>query len=120
MVPQAPKAATLPATRGGETAERWRYADGLGEIGFISSVSQAFCGDCTRARLTADGRLFTCLFAAEGADLRPLLRAPHGSQALLRERLSGIWADRSDAYSEQRERLSVIRIQRADMHVLGG
>ena len=110
----------LPATRGGETAQRWRYADGAGEIGFISSVSHAFCGDCTRARLTADGRLFTCLFASRGEDLRPLLRAPHGSEALLRERLADIWRQRGDAYSEQRERLGVIRIERADMHVLGG
>jgi cyclic pyranopterin phosphate synthase len=110
----------LQPTRGGETAERWRYADGAGEIGFISSVSQAFCGDCTRARLTAEGQLYTCLFAARGEDLRPLLRDPHASEARLRERLAAIWARRSDAYSEQRERLSVIRIERADMHVLGG
>jgi cyclic pyranopterin phosphate synthase len=110
----------LQPTRGGETAERWRYADGAGEIGFISSVSQAFCGDCTRARLTAEGRLYTCLFAARGEDLRPLLRDPHGSEAALRERLAAIWGARSDAYSEQRERLGVIRIERADMHVLGG
>jgi GTP 3',8-cyclase len=110
----------LPATRGGETAERWRYVDGAGEIGFISSVSQAFCGDCTRARLTAEGLLYTCLFATDGEDLRPLLRGPGSSEARLRERLAAIWAQRADAYSEQRERLSVIRIQRADMHVLGG
>ena len=110
----------LRPTRGGETAERWRYADGAGEIGFISSVSQAFCGDCTRARLTAEGRLYTCLFASEGHDLRPLLRNPHAGEAQLRERLAAIWARRSDAYSEQRERLSVIRIVRPDMHVLGG
>jgi GTP 3',8-cyclase len=110
----------LPATRGGETAERWRYVDGAGEIGFISSVSNAFCGDCTRARLTAEGRLYTCLFASEGHDLRPLLRGPDGSETRLRERLAAIWSQRADAYSEQRERLSVIRIQRADMHVLGG
>ncbi len=108
----------LAPTRGGETAERWRYADGAGEIGFISSVSQAFCGDCTRARLTAEGRLYTCLFASEGQDLRPLLRGPDGNETSLRERLAGIWAARSDAYSEQRGR--VIRIEPADMHVLGG
>ena len=110
----------LPATRGGETAQRWRYADGAGEIGFISSVSHAFCGDCTRARLTADGRLFTCLFSPQGHDLRPLLRAADGSEGLLRERLADIWAGRSDAYSEQRERLRLLRPDRADMHVLGG
>ena len=110
----------LAPTRSGETAERWRYADGAGEVGFISSVSQAFCGDCTRARLTAEGQLYTCLFASQGQDLRPLLRGPDSSEAALRERLAAIWAARSDAYSEQRERLSVIRIQRPDMHVLGG
>ena len=110
----------LPATRGGETAQRWRYADGAGEIGFISSVSHAFCGDCTRARLTADGRLFTCLFATQGEDLRPLLRSGQGGEAALRERLAAVWAGRSDAYSEQRDALRRLQPQRADMHVLGG
>jgi GTP 3',8-cyclase len=110
----------LQATRGGETAERWRYADGNGEIGFISSVSHAFCGDCTRARLTADGQLYTCLFAARGEDLRPLLRGPGGSESLLRARLAEIWAGRSDAYSEQRERLRPMRQEPAEMHLLGG
>lgn len=110
----------LPATRGGETAQRWRYADGAGEVGFISSVSHAFCGDCTRARLTADGRLFTCLFAAQGHDLRPLLRGAQGGEPQLREQLAGIWAGRGDAYSEQREQLRRLQPERADMHVLGG
>lgn len=110
----------LPATRGGETAQRWRYADGAGEIGFISSVSRAFCGDCTRARLTADGRIFTCLFASQGHDLRPLLRGAQGGEAQLREQLAAIWARRADAYSEQREQLRPLRPERADMHVLGG
>ncbi|KQV89077.1 cyclic pyranopterin phosphate synthase MoaA [Pelomonas sp. Root1237] len=110
----------LPATRGGETAQRWRYADGAGEIGFISSVSHAFCGDCTRARLTADGRLFTCLFAPQGHDLRPLLRASQGGETELREHLAGIWAQRGDAYSEQRDKLRLLQPERADMHVLGG
>jgi len=110
----------LPATRGGETAQRWRYADGAGEVGFISSVSHAFCGDCTRARLTAEGQLFTCLFAARGHDLRPLLRGEQAGAAELRERLAAIWAGRSDAYSEQREALRLLQPERADMHVLGG
>ena len=100
--------------------QRWCYADGAGEIGFISSVSRAFCGDCTRARLTADGRLFTCLFAAQGHDLRPLLRGAQGGEAQLREQLAAIWARRTDAYSEQREQLRPLRPERADMHVLGG
>ncbi len=110
----------LQATRGGETAQRWRYADGAGEIGFISSVSHAFCGDCTRARLTADGRLFTCLFAPCGEDLRPLLRGTQGGEAELRERLAALWTQRTDAYSEQREQLRARQPERADMHVLGG
>jgi cyclic pyranopterin phosphate synthase len=110
----------LDPTRGGETAERWRYLDGAGEIGFISAVSKAFCGDCTRARLTADGRLFTCLFAAQGHDLRPLLRGAQGAESDLRERLASIWAARSDAYSEQREKLRLLQPERPDMHVLGG
>lgn len=110
----------LAPSKGGETAERWRYGDGQGEIGFISAVSKAFCGDCTRARLTADGRLFTCLFGAQGQDLRPLLRGPQASEQALRERLAAIWAARADAYSEQRERLRELQTERADMHVLGG
>lgn len=110
----------LQPTRAGETAERWRYADGAGEIGFISSVSQAFCGDCTRARLTAEGRLYTCLFASRGEDLRPLLRGAQAGEAELRERLAAIWAAREDAYSEQRERLRQQAVERVDMHVVGG
>jgi cyclic pyranopterin phosphate synthase len=110
----------LAPSKGGETAERWQYADGAGEIGFISAVSQAFCGDCTRARVTADGRLFTCLFAAQGQDLRPLLRGSQASETALREHLAAIWAARTDAYSEQRERLRTLQPERADMHVLGG
>ncbi|WP_374436591.1 GTP 3',8-cyclase MoaA [Inhella sp.] len=111
----------LEATRSGETAERWAYADGAGEVGFISSVSQAFCGDCTRARLTADGRLFTCLFGSFGHDLRPLLRGAQGGPAELRERLSAIWRMRADAYSEQREQLRATQTTtRAEMHELGG
>lgn len=110
----------LPATRGGETAQRWQYVDGAGEIGFISSVSHAFCGDCTRARLTADGRLFTCLFSAHGHDLRGLLRGAEASETQLRDRLASIWARRTDAYSEQREKLRLLQPERADMHVLGG
>ncbi|MBB5204991.1 cyclic pyranopterin phosphate synthase [Inhella inkyongensis] len=111
----------LAASRGGETAERWAYADGAGEVGFISSVSQAFCGDCTRARLTADGRLFTCLFGSQGHDLRPLLRGTTGHPAALRETLASIWRQRGDAYSEQREQLRGQALHaRAEMHELGG
>ena len=85
----------------GEVAQRYRYRDGAGEIGIISSVSQPFCGDCTRARLTIEGKLVTCLFAADGVDLRAPLRAGEGDDAL-RERIARVWKRRSDRYSEQR------------------
>jgi GTP 3',8-cyclase len=85
----------------GEVATRYRYADGAGEIGLISSVTQPFCGACTRARLSADGTLFTCLFASAGHDLRALLRdgAPDST---INEALDVIWATREDRYSELR------------------
>ena len=85
----------------GETSQRWRYADGSGEIGVISSVTQAFCHGCTRARLSADGKLFTCLFATQGHDLRALLRGG-ADDAELGRALSGIWEARTDRYSELR------------------
>ena len=89
-----------PAYRG-EVARRWRYADGEGEFGVITSVTQPFCGDCTRARLSAEGVLYTCLFAAQGTDLRDTLRSG-GSDETLRTLLSGIWSSREDRYSERR------------------
>src|SRR5690606_37169758 len=89
-----------PAYRG-ETASRWRYADGAGEIGAISSVTEPFCGNCPRARISADGKLFTCLFASRGHDLRALLRAGC-TDAELEDALGGIWHDRDDRYSELR------------------
>jgi cyclic pyranopterin phosphate synthase len=85
----------------GEVAKRYRYRDGDGEIGVISSVSQPFCGGCTRARLTIEGKLVTCLFAADGVDLRTPLRAGEGDDAL-RERIARVWSQRTDRYSEQR------------------
>ena len=87
----------------GEVATRYRYADGGGEIGVIASVTQPFCRGCTRARLTADGQLFTCLFAAAGHDLRGPLRAGARDQEL-RELVTGIWTRRADRYSERRTR----------------
>ncbi len=89
-----------PAYRG-EVAKRWRYLDGEGEFGVITSVTQPFCGDCTRARLSAEGVLFTCLFAAEGVDLRDTLRSGSSDESL-RKLLTGIWERRIDRYSEQR------------------
>lgn len=85
----------------GEVAKRWRYRDGAGEIGVIASVSQPFCGGCTRARLSAEGRLYTCLFATAGHDLRAVLRSG-ASDDELRRRLGHVWGRRDDRYSELR------------------
>ena len=95
--PLEPVGANYP----GEVAKRWRYRDGGGEIGVISSVSQPFCGGCTRARLSAEGRLYTCLFATTGHDLRAVLRSG-ATDDEVRTRLSGIWGRRDDRYSEIR------------------
>ena len=88
----------------GETAERWRYADGAGEIGVISSVTQAFCGECNRARLSTEGKLFLCLFASQGHDLRALLRGNYADEQIAAA-LGPIWQARSDRYSELRAAL---------------
>ncbi|MGI8914669.1 MAG: GTP 3',8-cyclase MoaA [Chloroflexota bacterium] len=102
----------------GEVAARWRYADGGGEIGVIASVTQPFCRTCTRARLSAEGRLYTCLFAAEGHDFRTLLR--HGaSDAELTGALGGIWRRRGDRYSEIRTALTSSR-PKVEMSHIGG
>jgi len=87
----------------GETAERWAYSDGQGEIGFISSVTRAFCQDCTRARLSIDGSLYACLFASQGRDVRSSLRSPQGcTDTQLANAIAGWWQQRDDHYSEQR------------------
>ena len=93
------------ANYAGEVARRWRYRDGAGEIGVIASVTQPFCADCTRARLATDGRLYTCLFAADGVDLRAPLRNG-ASDAELRNTIASIWARRRDRYSEERTALT--------------
>lgn len=85
----------------GEVAERWRYRDGSGELGVITSVTQPFCGDCSRARLSADGRLYTCLFGAIGHDLKTPLRAGVADEVLLGQ-IVEIWERRRDRYSEER------------------
>ncbi len=87
--------------RADATARRWRYVDGAGEIGVIASVTQPFCGGCSRARLSAEGRLYTCLFAARGHDLRAPLRLGASAEELV-EQLRGIWTRRTDRYSELR------------------
>jgi cyclic pyranopterin phosphate synthase len=95
----------IEPSREGEVASRYRYRDGAGEIGVIHSVSKPFCGGCTRARLSADGKLFTCLFARRGSDLRELLRAG-ASDLELERRLREVWEARADRYSVQRSRAS--------------
>src|SRR4249919_3572609 len=106
------------ATYRGEVAQRWRYADGSGEIGVITSVTQPFCGDCTRARLSADGALYTCLFAAHGTDLRALVRSG-ADDAIIEAALRGVWGRRTDRYSELRTQ-ETIPLQRVEMSYIGG
>jgi len=103
----------------GEVARRWRYRDGGGEIGVIASVTQPFCGGCTRARLTTEGRLVTCLFAADGTDLRALLRAG-GADDALRAAIERVWRGRADRYSEQRSQAGSARGPRIEMYQIGG
>ena len=103
----------------GEVAQRWRYRDGAGEIGVIASVTQPFCGDCTRARLTAEGQLVTCLFAAAGRDLKAPLRAG-ASDAELMDHVRGTWQRRADRYSEERARTPARAGGRVEMYQVGG
>src|SRR6266849_6568563 len=105
----------------GEVASRWRYRDGAGEIGVIASVTQPFCRGCTRARLSADGKLYTCLFAGTGHDLRGPLRAGASDQAL-REQVAAIWTRRTDRYSERRTRQTGSKklSRKAEMSYIGG
>ncbi|TDM04788.1 MAG: GTP 3',8-cyclase MoaA, partial [Ideonella sp. MAG2] len=110
------------ASTSGETAERWRYQDGQGEIGLISSVTQAFCRDCNRARLSTEGKLYLCLFASQGYDLRALLRGGASDEGLQRA-LAGIWAARQDRYSELRGAGTLPASpsgRRVEMHYIGG
>ena len=102
----------------GEVARRWRYRDGSGEIGVIASVTQPFCGDCTRARITADGRFFTCLFGLRGHDLRALVRGG-ASDGDLAESIGGVWTVRTDRYSEIRSERTV-DLEKVEMSAIGG
>ena len=102
----------------GEVAERWRYRDGGGEIGVISSVTQAFCRDCTRARLSTDGKLYTCLFATQGFDLRALLRAGESDERVS-DYVAAIWLQRGDRYSEIRSEHTVA-LPKIEMSYIGG
>jgi cyclic pyranopterin phosphate synthase len=102
----------------GEVAQRWRYRDGAGEVGVISSVSQPFCSTCTRARLSAIGELYTCLFASGGTDVRTWLRSDI-DDAELRDRLAAVWRGRSDRYSELRTRATA-HLDKVEMSYIGG
>jgi cyclic pyranopterin phosphate synthase len=118
----------LPASAPGETAQRWRYRDGLGEVGVISSVTQAFCGECNRARLSTEGKLFMCLFASQGHDLRALLRGPagagpHRTDDELAAAIGALWQARDDRYSELRSAQAAPAhsgSRRIEMHYIGG
>jgi len=114
--------APLDANYSGETAERWRYLDGSGEVGAISSVTQAFCRDCTRIRLSTEGKLYTCLFATRGHDLRALLRAGH-SDLEISSAIAQLWRGRADRYSETRA-INTTRLEpgakKVEMSYIGG
>jgi GTP 3',8-cyclase len=102
----------------GEVAQRWRYRDGRGEVGVIASVTQPFCGDCTRARLSAEGKLFTCLFALRGHDLRAVIRGG-ASDEELESALRAVWSGRGDRYSELRSEATA-GLSKVEMSYIGG
>ena len=116
-MPIAPVAANYV----GETAQRWRYRDGGGEVGMISSVTHAFCGACSRARLSTEGKLYTCLFATSGHDLRALLRSGR-SDAEIAAAVGHLWRQRADRYSEQRtgDTAGLAQAPRVEMSYIGG
>ena len=108
----------VEASYRGEVAQRYRYRDGAGELGVITSVTQPFCGDCTRARISAEGKLFTCLFAIRGTDLRALLRSG-ATDDELRDAIAGVWTKRADRYSEIRTDRTA-ELPRIEMSYIGG
>jgi GTP 3',8-cyclase len=123
----------MEAAAPGETAQRWRYADGAGEVGVISSVTQAFCSDCNRARLSTEGRLYLCLFASQGYDLRSLMRGreagawgdavTQASDAQIAAALASIWQGRDDRYSLLRQGHAAVPgdgARKVEMHYIGG
>ena len=111
----------VPQNYPGEVAQRWRFDDGGGEVGFISSVSQPFCGACSRARLSSEGKFYTCLFATHGLDLRAPLRAGAGDAEIL-QLVRGVWNGRTDRYSELREELRRAEptAKKIEMNYIGG
>jgi cyclic pyranopterin phosphate synthase len=102
----------------GEVAERWRYKDGSGEIGVIASVTQAFCKDCTRARISTEGKLYTCLFATSGHDLRALMRNGASDDDMVLN-LQRVWGARGDRYSEIRS-AKTTKLEKIEMSYIGG
>ena len=102
----------------GEVAQRWRYKDGVGEVGVIASVTQPFCGDCTRARISAEGKLFTCLFAVRGHDLRALIRGG-ASDEELEAAVRTVWGGRADRYSDLRS-AATTGLDKVEMSYIGG
>ncbi|MFH1141220.1 MAG: GTP 3',8-cyclase MoaA [Chloroflexota bacterium] len=103
----------------GEVADRYRYVDGTGEVGVISSVTEPFCGDCTRLRLSPDGKVYTCLFATISHDLKGILRSG-ATDDELRERIEGIWQGRTDRYSEERASITKRLSHKVEMYQIGG
>jgi cyclic pyranopterin phosphate synthase len=108
----------LPAQYRGEVANRWRFRDGSGEVGVIASVSQPFCGDCTRARLSAEGKLYTCLFSADGHDLRAVVRSD-ATDDDVRDAIAAVWRVRDDRYSDLRTEATA-DLPRVEMFAMGG
>ena len=115
----------MEAAAPGETAQRWRYRDGGGEVGVISSVTRAFCRDCNRARLSTEGKLYLCLFATRGHDLRTLLRGEYSDEQIAAA-VGLVWQQRDDRYSELRSLIPPERSaadaapRRVEMHYIGG
>jgi GTP 3',8-cyclase len=109
----------LPAQYRGEVAARWAYRDGGGEVGVIASVSQPFCGDCTRARISAEGKLYTCLFSAVGHDLRAVVRDATKTDVDLRDAIARVWRVRDDRYSDLRTEATA-DLPRIEMFAMGG
>lgn len=109
----------LPGNYKGEVAQRYRFRDGQGEIGFISSVTAPFCGDCTRARISSDGSLYTCLFAERGMDLKTPLRTGASDEQLL-DMMRNAWLQRTDRYSEERATPQAQHHKKIEMYYIGG
>jgi cyclic pyranopterin phosphate synthase len=108
----------VPAAYRGEVANRWRYRDGRGEVGLIASVTQPFCGDCTRARLSAEGKLYTCLFAVDGHDLRAVVRG-EATDDELDAHIAAVWHIREDRYSDLRTEATT-DLPKVEMFAMGG